>query len=136
MPKRLTKNFMAYEFSCSCGCGYGEMAQGHMDKIQQLRDAVGEGLSITSGIRCREYNDTIDGAAERSWHIPRNGITYACDLTFAGGSRSNQRILKLATLAEQLHFKGLIIYPRRVHLDSRPGRRYRGIDRHWSWKDS
>lgn len=137
MPKMLSKNFAAYEFECPCGCGYGEMAPAHIDNLQRLRDSVGEPLKITSGIRCQAHNDSLKsiGAASRSWHIPRNGMCYACDITFATGSLSNQRMLRLSTMAEQLHFKGLGLYPRRIHVDSRPGRRARWINHHWNWKD-
>ena len=135
MAIRLTKNFYAYEMLCPCGCGEGDMDPYHMAKLQKLRDAVGEGLVVTSAIRCKQYNKGIDGAARHSWHIPRNGVCYACDITFAKGPKTNQRILYLAVMAEQQHFKGMGLYPRRIHVDNRPGRRARWINRGWNWND-
>ena len=136
MPKRLTKNWLAYEFECRCGCRSGHMDPKHVGKLQRLRDEIGVALKVNSGIRCAEYNATIDGAAKKSWHVPRDGVCYACDITFAHGPRSNSRILKLYTLADQLHFRGLGLYRGRIHVDSRPSRRARWIDHFWNWKDS
>jgi uncharacterized protein YcbK (DUF882 family) len=136
MAKRLSRNWLAAEFACRCGCVSGRMDLKHIEKLQQLRDSIGVALKVTSGIRCAEYNATIDGAAKRSWHIPRNGICYACDITFAHGPRSNSRILKLMTLAEQVHFKGIGLYRGRIHVDSRTSKRARWIDHFWNWKDS
>ena len=135
MSKRYTKNFLVNEFSCNCGCPNGVMDEKHMALLQGLRSAVGP-LKVTSGIRCREYNKLIGGAA-RSQHIPNaEGTCFACDITFATGTISNRRILKLYTLADQLHFKGMGLYKGRIHVDSRPGRRARWIDHFWNWKDT
>ena len=135
MSKRYTKNFLVNEFACSCGCPHGEMDPKHMDLLQRLRDVAGP-LKVTSGIRCTTYNKLI-GGAKRSQHIPdANGLCHACDITFATGLRSNRQMLKLYTLADQLHFKGIGLYRARIHVDSRPGRRARWIDHFWNWKDT
>ena len=133
---RLTKNWSSGEFSCTCRCGTGEMDPYHIDRLQQLREGIGVALKVTSGIRCEKHNKSIDRAASRSWHVPRNGICYASDITFAHGSRNNARVLRLYTLADQLHFKGLGLYRGRIHVDSRPGKRARWIDHFWNWRDT
>jgi hypothetical protein len=114
------------------------MDQKHIDKLQRLRESIGVALKVNSGIRCAEYNATIDGAAKKSWHVPRKDICYACDITFAHGPRSNRRILKLYALADQLHFRGLGLYRGRIHVDSRPAHRKRArwINHFWNWKDT
>ena len=103
------------------------MDQKHIDKLQRLRESIGVALKVNSGIRCAEYNATIDGAAKKSWHVPRKDICYACDITFAHGPRSNRRILKLYALG---------LYRGRIHVDSRPGKRARWINHFWNWRDS
>ena len=135
MAERLSKNFLAHEFECSCGCGQGQMDPIHIALLQKLRNAAGP-LRVTSGIRCKEHNKLIGGAS-RSQHIPNSqGMVVACDITYAKGSKSNRNILRLYTLADQLHFKGIGLYKGRIHVDSRPGRRARWIDHFWSWKDT
>ena len=113
------------------------MSPKHIALLQKLRDVAGP-LKVTSGIRCKEYNASIKGAAPKSWHVPRdNGECYASDITYATGSISNRRILKLYVLADQAQFKGLGLYKGRIHVDSRPtGRRARWVDHFWNWKDS
>tara|TARA_R100001480_G_scaffold23094_4_gene33338 strand:+ start:981 stop:1388 length:408 start_codon:yes stop_codon:yes gene_type:complete len=135
MNKKLSKNWSSREFECSCRCETGEMDMGHIEKLQELRDAMGVALKVTSGIRCEEHNNVIRGA-KKSWHVPRSGICYASDIAFAHGSRNNSRTLKLYVLADQLGFKGLGLYRGRIHTDSRPGKKARWIDHFWNWRDT
>ena len=135
MAKRLSKNFLDHEFQCPCGCPPAAMDPKQIDLLQKLRDTLGEGLRVTSGIRCVSHNAKV-GGAKRSWHIPRDGICYASDITFLSGSKSPKRILKLYVLADRLHFKGLGLYRTWIHADSRGGRRARWIDHHWNWRNS
>jgi len=112
------------------------MSPKHIELLQKLRDAAGP-LKVTSGIRCKKHNTEI-GGAKRSKHIPdKDGICVASDITYATGTLSNRRILKLYVLADQVGgFKGIGLYRGRIHVDSREGRRARWIDHFWNWKDS
>jgi len=135
LSNHLSKNWSSREFECACGCGTGEMDMGHIERLQELRESIGVALKVTSGIRCKEHNEIIRGA-KKSWHVPRSGICCASDITFAHGARNNARVLKLYTLADQLHFKGLGLYRGRIHVDSRSGKRARWIDHFWNWRDT
>lgn len=110
------------------------MSDTHIALLQKLRTIVGP-LTVTSGIRCKDYNALCKGAPS-SHHIPRDGVCTASDITFTLGAKSNSRMLYLYTMADQLHFKGLGLYRGRIHVDSRKGRRARWVDHLWSWKDS
>ena len=115
------------------------MAPNHIELLQNLRDVAGP-LKVTSGIRCPAHNAEV-GGAKRSKHLPnKDGFCVASDITYATGTLSNRRILKLYVLADQIvggrGFKGIGLYKGRIHVDSREGRRARWIDHFWNWKDS
>lgn len=112
------------------------MSPKHIELLQKLRDVAGP-LKVTSGIRCPTHNAEV-GGAKRSKHLPnKDGFCVASDITYATGTLSNRRILKLYVLADQIGgFKGIGLYKGRIHVDSREGRRARWIDHFWNWKDS
>lgn len=115
------------------------MSPKHIELLQILRDVAGP-LKVTSGIRCPAHNAEV-GGAKRSKHLPnKDGFCAASDITYATGTLSNRRILKLYVLADQIvggrGFKGIGLYKGRIHVDSREGRRARWVDHFWNWKDS
>ena len=135
MAQRLSKNFWSYEFSCSCGCNSGRMDPALIVILQKLRDALGEPLRVTSGIRCEEHNKTVSGAARRSWHIPRDEVCHAADIAYSTGSKPPSAIMKMYILADQYRVKGLGLYHNRIHVDTRPGRIARWMDESWNWRN-
>lgn len=72
MGTALTKNFTLEEVVCKCGCGF-RPKQSFMDKLQELRDAFGSPMKITSAARCAAYNKQI-GGADKSQHIDANAV--------------------------------------------------------------
>lgn len=60
-----TKNFKSSEFACKC-CGLERMSQELVDLLQELRDACGFKLTITSGTRCAAHNAAVGGEANSS----------------------------------------------------------------------
>ena len=71
MSTRLSNNFYSHEFRCSCGCGSEEVHPDLVKLLQGIRDAVGEGIKVTSDNRCKSHNESIPGAAKNAWHVPR-----------------------------------------------------------------
>ena len=51
-------NFTAKEFACSC-CNTLNISPIVLDFVQAYRDEVGEGVSITSGYRSPEHNNSV-----------------------------------------------------------------------------
>lgn len=47
-----------------------------MEKLQELRDAFGQAITVTSGYRCKDHNKAI-GGAPRSQHL----LGKAADIT-------------------------------------------------------
>lgn len=135
MSKRLSPNFHSQEFRCSCGCGAEEVSQALVNLLQSIRDQVGP-LRITSGVRCAESNAKLDGAAKRSWHVPRGGIGHAADIKYASGTSTPGAILKLYVIADQLGARGLGLYSNRIHVDVRTGARARWVHSSWGWRDT
>lgn len=130
---KLSANFWHDEFECSCGCGDGIVSNDLIELLQALRVAVGP-LLVTSGIRCKSYNKRIGGAG-RSWHCPRNGVSYAADITYLHkDDRTDYNILKLWVLADLSGAKGIGLYKGRLHVDQRPTEKARWIDKSWAWK--
>lgn len=125
----LRKNFSSEEFVCKCGCGLKfQVDEALLDLLQYARDELGVGLEILSGCRCRAHNSNTVGAAENSYHIPRDSlmglpILYAADVSYADEARRTQvGILKLYCYLSQGKAKGLGLYSNRCHCDTRLGR--------------
>ena len=131
---RLSKHFVQSEFECKCGCGIEVIvSQSLINLLEEIRVSTGEPIRITSGARCIEHNRMV-GGANMSWHIPKNHILYASDITYANSpKRSQLGILKLYILADQMNAMGLGLYDGRIHIDQRPSKRARWIDSGWKW---
>lgn len=113
---QLSANFMASEFACKCGCGFG-MKPGDVDPrlvigLQTIRRWLGVPLTINSGCRCVARNRAV-GGVENSFHI--QGI--AADIIGA----PIDEIIKCAEQIPVFRNGGIGRYPKRgfVHLDVR-----------------
>jgi peptidoglycan hydrolase-like protein with peptidoglycan-binding domain len=66
------KYFKREEFACPCGnCG-GFPVEPDMKMValmDKIRENYGEPITITSGIRCQTYNDSLSGSIKSSMHI-------------------------------------------------------------------
>lgn len=113
---QLSANFMASEFACHCGCGFG-MHRGDVDirlitGLQTIRRWLGLPMIVNSGCRCPDHNKAIGGEKD-SYHMRGQ----AADI-------SGIPIEELVQCAEQIPmFKhgGIGRYPTKhfVHLDVR-----------------
>jgi uncharacterized protein YcbK (DUF882 family) len=107
--KALSKNFFEDEFACKCGCGIGQMSRDFIAKLQLFRDAWGQPMKVTSGLRCITHNIAIKGKPN-SRHL----IGQAADIAVAP-----QDAWKFVALAMQLDFKGIGVGREFIHLDDR-----------------
>jgi len=126
----LRKNFGSEEFACMDGCGLKfQVDEALLDLLQFARDELGEPLEILSGCRCRARNSGTLGAAENSYHIPRDSligipVLYAADVSFQDKSlRTPENILRLYAYLSQGKAKGLGLYANRCHADTRLSRK-------------
>ena len=74
------KYFKYEEFTCHCGCGYNTVDIRLVKILDDIRKHFGKPTIITSGVRCKKYNDSLTGAVPNSWHIRRK----ASDLYIPG----------------------------------------------------
>ena len=136
---KLSKHFSQSEFECKCGCGC-EVIVSHelLDLLKNMRYALGEGILVTSGARCKKHNDAVGGTLH-SWHIPRNHNLYAADITFLNPDRRGPMdILELYVLADRWQAAGIGLYDGRIHVDQRPSKtlhpkRARWVHTSWKW---
>jgi hypothetical protein len=76
----LTKNFSRYEVQCFCGCGASWVSPKLLEKLQHVRDVVGQPMTITSGVRCEVFNSSIKGSLVSS-HMPNeDGMGLVVDI--------------------------------------------------------
>lgn len=73
--ERLTKNFMRSEFACKCGCGKNNISLALVNRLQRVRNLLGEWILTTSGCRCLKWNKH-EGGSPTSAHL--DGL--ACDI--------------------------------------------------------
>ncbi len=111
---RVRRNFTREELACPC-CGFMNISEDALDKLQDLRDLMGAPLKINSAARCPKHNKAV-GGAPRSQHLstPDHQST-AFDVALAGHDKT-----KLIELAEFVGFRGIgSSYRTFVHIDDR-----------------
>ena len=83
------KNFKPEEFKCECGGRYctgypSYMKQVELKNLQAIRDHYKKPMTVTCGLRCRTYNDKLEGSIINSKHL----TGYACDFNMDGVTES------------------------------------------------
>jgi zinc D-Ala-D-Ala carboxypeptidase len=66
-------NFSRSEFACRCGCGADDIDLILVERLQAIRNALGESISIRSGCRCPKHNQAVGGVPE-SAHVCIPGV--------------------------------------------------------------
>lgn len=66
--------FTREEFRCKCGGRYcngfpSEPSEALLRIADALREQAGVPITVSSGVRCQTYNDTLDGSVKNSRHI-------------------------------------------------------------------
>jgi len=81
-------NFRLSEFRCQCGCGRDHISLDLVRRLQEVRDLLGEPITITSGVRCKKHNGSI-GGSDTSSHVDGWAADVKC-----GNSASRYKLLK------------------------------------------
>jgi len=111
---KLSRWFDKEEFACKCGCDEDfEIDPNLITVLDQVREYVGNPMTITSGYRCKKHNDSL-GSTDKSQH--RKGT--AADVVFAYHGAQ-----QVADIAEGIMGKkgGLGRYKDFTHIDVRKG---------------
>ena len=105
--KQITKNFNDAEFRCP-HCGVIVYNFILVDRLQILRELLGEEIIVTSGYRCSLYNKQIKGH-EKSLHMEGLAADIKC---------RPEMLPHLKNLAIKVFYNmGVGIYPNHVHVD-------------------
>lgn len=83
--KKYAPNFKPEEFKCECGgkycTGYPSwMKKVELENLQAIRNHYGKPMIVTSGLRCRGWNNAQQGSISQSKHLEGR----ACDFYMAG----------------------------------------------------
>lgn len=104
--KRVCTNFTPQEFKCECGGRYctgypTQMKATELYNLQTIRTHYGKPMRITSGLRCRGYNNSLRGSVKNSKHM----TGFAADFYIPGvtDSLSGRKSL-IAYLKKLPHF--------------------------------
>ena len=116
----LSKNFALSEFMCP-GVKEKELLEKLDSKLiaglQRLREMAGVPIKITSGYRTKKYNKKVNGS-ETSLHMEGK----AADIIIQG--LSPKEMYNLAEQVEIFKEGGIGRYPRHIHVDTGPKRRW------------
>ena len=73
------KNFEPQEFKCPCGkcTGYPTyMRVNELKLIQAIRTHYGKPMTITSGLRCKAYNNSLANSSPTSAHLKGKAVDF------------------------------------------------------------
>lgn len=106
-----TKNFASDELACKC-CGEHGVQKYALDRLQEIRDAVGRPLKITSAYRCANHPNEKHKAKPGTHN---HGIAF--DIAVSNGAERYE-IIKQGLLHGA---RGIGVAKGFVHLDWRQG---------------
>ena len=76
---KYTDDFEPEEFKCPCGrcTGYPTwMKANELKNVQSIRDHYGKPMTVTSGIRCKEFNSSLKGSSPTSKHLEGRAVDF------------------------------------------------------------
>jgi len=109
MKWKRIRNFKPKEFECP-DCGESLMNERFVQKLDILREMIGETVTIShgGGYRCKQYNEKA-GGNDNSPHMRGLGVDIRCtDAVYRN---------KLLEAVYSVGFQGKGIYDKHIHLD-------------------
>lgn len=105
--KRFAPSFRPEEFRCGCGGRYCNgypvrMKTKELKQIQAIRDKFGA-TKITSGLRCRSFNNSLRGSSRTSRHL----TGYASDIYIPGVTdklEGRKKVIRFAKKQPNHHY--------------------------------
>ncbi len=67
----LSLHFSLKEFRCRCefeACQSTKVDSELVSLLEEIRDMLGSSIKITSGYRCEDHNDDVQGSVKNSYH--------------------------------------------------------------------
>jgi len=107
---QLTQSFHLKEVQCKCSrCRSVRISRKAISKLQELRDAIGKPIYVTSGYRCPPHNEEVGGVSNS-----RHKVGDAFDIVVSGMTPR-----QVAEEAERIGFDGVGTYSSFTHVDTR-----------------
>ncbi len=99
----MTNYFPEHEQACT-HCGEINLADGFLDALNELREAVDHPMVVNSMCRCEERNNAVGGVAG-SYHLTNNNWgCCAADISTKGWSGAKRREFALAAMQRDFSF--------------------------------
>jgi len=108
--EKLSDNFYRDEFACRCGCGSDSISLLLVNRLQQVRDEIGNPINITSGCRCAKHNEA-EGGNVFSAHLSGHAVDISC-------TQSHKRMTLLPVLCRL--FRRVGVRSLFIHVDIDP----------------
>ena len=102
-----SKNFSSKELSCS-HCGENKFDQKTLDALQDLREAIGKPLSISSAYRCPEHNQKVSSTGITRPHTTRQAVDILCS------GKTAHEVLSFAMIRSSV-WKGIGVSQKNEH---------------------
>lgn len=118
----MTTNFDREEFKCK-HCGLNIIDERLVNRLQVVRDFIGQPMTILSGCRCEEYNKKVGGAPE-SFHT--KGLATDFTVLDKDGHIDEAALLSIDNAFGRRWSGGYHYYinQRFIHMDIGPKRRW------------
>ena len=107
-----SRNFSSAELQCKCGCATEHVLQSALDKLQNVRDAYGKAMVLTSAYRCSKHP-----AEARKAKPGQHNAGVAFDIRVHNGAEAYE----LMRLAFEHGATGIAMGNGFVHMDWRGG---------------
>lgn len=117
----MTRNFSRWEFACPDKCGFDEIDERLVHRLQVVRDIMGLPIKINSGCRCSKHNKEVGGESV-SFHLA--GMAADWRFKYYDEELYFRMSVLLADWSGGFHY-----YPERrfFHCDIGPERRWQGV---------
>ena len=100
-----SKNFSDKELSCS-HCGENKFDQKTLDALQDLREAIGKPLSLSSAYRCSVHNQNVSSSGPDGPHTTGQAVDILCS------GKTAHEVLSFAMIRSSI-WKGIGISQKR-----------------------
>lgn len=121
------KYFTNEELECSC-CGKNLMQSDFMEKVEEMREALGFPFIVSSAYRCPDHNSVVSKTGRNGPHTSGRAIDIRC---------SHERAFEIISNAKRFGFTGVGVKQkgegRFIHLDDLTERSNRPRPTTWSY---
>lgn len=93
-----SRYFSVKELECKCGCGDSGMDSAFMEKLDGLRESLGEPIKLSSAYRCPKHNAAVAKTGSGGPHTTRRAV----DIVASGA-----KALKIVSIAVRMGFTGV-----------------------------